>query len=184
MWMLSTAPPVLSACAFMRLTSSMIVASFPARVHGTNRLRGAVIFQSGRRSAPSSRKTLSSTSDYTYPERVSARARCAGCARRAHVFLWVGAIQVEWLLESNGRVCDEAWNAQVVLRRRVRLGRRQSPTFARGRRRIHTMKGCRRITSPASPVSYVRHPRQLCLRWCHVEGYAPRRIDCMFGSSR
>lgn len=128
MCMLSTVPPVLSACAFMRSTSSMIVASFPARVHGTNRLRGAAIFQSGRRSASSSRKTLSSTSDYTYPVRVSAKVGCAECARRTHVFLWVRAIEVKWLLQRDGRVRDEARNAQVVLRRGVRLRRRQSPT--------------------------------------------------------
>lgn len=82
MWMLSTVPPVLSACAFMRSTSSMIVASFPARVHGTNRLRGAAIFQSGRLSTPSSRKIFSSTSDYTCSGHVSARGRVRGMCEK------------------------------------------------------------------------------------------------------
>lgn len=63
MCMLSTVPPVSSACAFMRSTSSMIIASLPARVRGVNLLRGPTIFQSGSESAPSVWRILSSTRD-------------------------------------------------------------------------------------------------------------------------
>ena len=63
MCMLSTTPPVFSACAFMRSTSSMIVASFPARDRGVNLARGPTIFQSGRDSTPSVRRIFSSTRD-------------------------------------------------------------------------------------------------------------------------
>ena len=63
MCILSTIPPDLSACAFMRSTSAMIIASFPARVLGVNRLRGAAICHSGKASTPSVRRIFSSTSD-------------------------------------------------------------------------------------------------------------------------
>ena len=75
-----------------------------------------------------------------------------------HVVSWGGAAEVERRLERDGGVRDESRDAEVVLGRGVwlRCGVSGMPLGRDGDEDgglMLTMKGCRRTTSPASPVS-------------------------------
>lgn len=114
MCILSTVPPILSACASMRSTSAMIMASLPARVLGVNRLRGAAICHSGKDSTPSVRSIFSSTSD-CHGVHYKERRLYKETIRYTHIVGRITPVQIQWLFQRDWRVCDEARNAKVVL---------------------------------------------------------------------